>query len=321
MQPVFVFSLPRSGSTLLQRVLATHPEISTTSESWLLLPFITMLNGNDIYTSYYHSQAVGGIEDFCNTLPRGRSDFDKIFCDFVKRLYSKAADLDSVYFLDKTPRYHLIAEQIIELFDDAKFIFLWRNPLSIVASMIQTWGDGYWNLYRSKVDIYEGLECLIEAFETHREHVFSTTYESLVTSTDAWRDIFEYLNLSFDQNLLNDFVNVNLRGRWGDPTGVKKYQEISGVSLDKWKGVLSNPLRKCWARRYLRWIGRKRLARMGYDLDRLLTDVGEARDSLQYLLSDVIRMPYGSLRAWIEPRLLIDKFKHLPNTRYIVEHK
>ena len=38
---VFIFSLPRSGSTLLQRLLATHPAVATTAEScksWLSTP-------------------------------------------------------------------------------------------------------------------------------------------------------------------------------------------------------------------------------------------------------------------------------------------
>lgn len=35
---LFLFSLPRSGSTLRQRVIATYPEVATSSELWLLLP-------------------------------------------------------------------------------------------------------------------------------------------------------------------------------------------------------------------------------------------------------------------------------------------
>ncbi|MBT8101022.1 MAG: sulfotransferase, partial [Gammaproteobacteria bacterium] len=38
LRPVFLLSLPRSGSTLLQRMLMTHPAISSVPEPWLLLP-------------------------------------------------------------------------------------------------------------------------------------------------------------------------------------------------------------------------------------------------------------------------------------------
>ena len=39
-KPVFLFSLPRSGSTMLQRALGRHPNIATLSESWFLLGLI-----------------------------------------------------------------------------------------------------------------------------------------------------------------------------------------------------------------------------------------------------------------------------------------
>ena len=34
---VFLLSLPRSGSTLLQRLLAAHPQVHTVAEPWLML--------------------------------------------------------------------------------------------------------------------------------------------------------------------------------------------------------------------------------------------------------------------------------------------
>ena len=34
---IFIISQPRSGSTLLQRVLAGHPDVATSAETWLML--------------------------------------------------------------------------------------------------------------------------------------------------------------------------------------------------------------------------------------------------------------------------------------------
>ncbi|MFW6066259.1 MAG: sulfotransferase, partial [Planctomycetota bacterium] len=36
--PLILFSLPRSGSTLLQRMLSLHGRIASTAEPWLLIP-------------------------------------------------------------------------------------------------------------------------------------------------------------------------------------------------------------------------------------------------------------------------------------------
>ena len=53
--------------------------------------------------------------------------------------------------------------------------------------------------------------------------------------------------------------------------------------------------RRRWARRYLHWIGRERLATLGYDLDSLLAEVASLPFSTRYLLSDCVRMPLGWL--------------------------
>src|SRR6516165_4829830 len=35
---IFLFSQPRAGSTLLQRILGRHPDIHTVAEPWIMLP-------------------------------------------------------------------------------------------------------------------------------------------------------------------------------------------------------------------------------------------------------------------------------------------
>lgn len=41
--PLFLLSLPRSGSTLAQRFLAAHDAIARASEPWILLPYLYTL--------------------------------------------------------------------------------------------------------------------------------------------------------------------------------------------------------------------------------------------------------------------------------------
>src|SRR5665213_3086127 len=53
-RPIFIFSISRSGSTLLQRVLAAHPEVATVSEPWLLLPFVYSMRTEGVIADYVH---------------------------------------------------------------------------------------------------------------------------------------------------------------------------------------------------------------------------------------------------------------------------
>ena len=47
-KPVFIFSLPRSGSTLLQRVLTGHSEISSFAEPHFLLPLVGIIKKKEL---------------------------------------------------------------------------------------------------------------------------------------------------------------------------------------------------------------------------------------------------------------------------------
>jgi hypothetical protein len=111
--PLFLLSLPRSGSTLAQRILAAHEGIATTSEPWILLPYLYTLRDSGIYAEYNHRSMILAIEDFCEMLPGGREDYIAEIRELALRLYDKACPDGTRYFLDKTPRYHLVSDEIL----------------------------------------------------------------------------------------------------------------------------------------------------------------------------------------------------------------
>src|SRR5206468_7765156 len=91
-RPVFVLSLPRSGSTLLQRMLASHPEIATSSETWLLLPQLYALRPHGAQAEYGHRTAARAVQDFCSVLPGGQDAYIAEVRRSVLALYELAAD-------------------------------------------------------------------------------------------------------------------------------------------------------------------------------------------------------------------------------------
>jgi hypothetical protein len=297
--PIFIFSIQRSGSTLIQRIIGAHPGVSTVSEPWLLLPLLYTLRSRGVDAEYPHALMVSAIEDFYGELPDGRKDYERELHDFVMRLYTKAAGDDARFFLDKTPNYNLIAGEIIELFPEAKFVFLWRNPLSILSSIVETWQEGHWHPTIYREDLFIGLPRLIAAFREHSANVHPVLYEDLVGEDEEhWRALMAYIGIEFDPGSLDRFTETTLRGRHGDPTGSRRYATVSTEPVEKWKQTICNPIRREWALRYLRFLGRRNMGTMGYDAEELMAElatVGRGTRAiipdLAWLISDIAREP------------------------------
>ncbi|ATX79657.1 Sulfotransferase family protein [Mariprofundus aestuarium] len=310
--PVFIFSLPRSGSTLLQRLLASHNQVSTASETWLLLPLLYSLRTQGIYTEYWQKTSVLALNDFMERLPNGKADYQEAMRQLALQLYTKASDDGASYFLDKTPRYHLISDEVCELFPDAKLIFLWRNPLSVIASIMQSFADGKWNLYYYNIDLFTGLENIIHTYENYRSSSLSVHFEALIKSPEEeLKRINEYLELEDHSHM--DLSSSQLSGKMGDPTGTKLYSQVSAEPLGKWKEVICNRLRRRWCRKYLERIGRDRWLAIGYDMDDMIAELNAVPMSSRFLVSDVVRITYGTLLPFLSPRSLKEKAALLPD--------
>ena len=303
LRPIFIFSAPRSGSTLVQRVLATHPQVTTASEPWLLLPLLSPL---------YELPAAGArdplihdaLEDFIAELPRGQEDYRAALREFALRLYGRAAGDDVAYFVDKTPLYHMIIDEIVAAFPDGRFLFLFRNPLSVLASCVELFDQGRWEVARYHTALFQSFANLVPCAARHADRSLTLRFEDLVTSGEApWRAIVEYLELPWEPDMLERFSVLQLRGRMGDRTGTERYSALSAEPVDKWRLTVCNPLRRAWCGRYLHWLGRDRLSAMGYDLDQLLLALAATGDTNERLLDDAGLMGSSLVRELVKARI------------------
>lgn len=273
-----------------------------------MLPFLYAQRTRGLYAEYSHHLYRQALNDFIEVLPEGPATYQAAVRRFALDLYTAAAGPGRTHFLDKTPRYHLVAQEVVELFPEGRCVVLFRHPLAVLASIITTWGDGRWITYLYKVDLFRGLANLTRLCREAHDRVHVVRYEDLVGGDDAeWKRLFDHVGLTFDPNLLVAFGSTELKGRMGDKWGSARYRSVSARSLDLWKDTLAGPLRKRWARRYLRWIGRDRLALMGYDLDVLLAELDALPSTGRHLLSDAARMVRGAVHPWVEPTLFRTK--------------
>lgn len=290
-RPIFIFSNPRAGSTLVQRVIAAHDGVATTSEPWLLLPHLYGLREEGVVAEYPHGLGVAALREFCEELPDGVEDYRRELHDFILRIYERAADPGALYFLDKTPPYYFIAEEIMQLFPEGRFVFLWRNPLSVMASTIETWLGGRWHPTAYSDAMFIGTPRLVSSYMANRSAAFAVRYEDLLGGETAhWEALMHYLGIEFEPAALERFHDVGLNGQMGDRAGLERYSGLSSEPTQKWKQTLANPLRRAWSRRYMRWLGDERLAVMGYDRALIMEELDALPLSFRGIGSDLSRL-------------------------------
>lgn len=279
------------------------------------------LRPSGVYAEYGHRTSLRALQDLSDRLPQGRRDLEGALRDAALDLYTKASQPGAEYFLDKTPRYNLIVDEVVDLFPSASAIVLWRNPLAVVSSILDTWLQRRWMPYLHKIDLFEGLNRLLMAVEKRPEAFVSVRYEDLVADPRAELDrVLRAIGLIWEDDVLDGFTQTRATGRVGDSTGVVKYQSVSMRSLDAWKQVLASPVRKAWCDRYLRWIGADRLALMGYDLEGLRSELHAVPTRYESVPSDLLLSAKGVLWSLFEPDIAKQKWKRLPEWHRIYSH-
>jgi hypothetical protein len=302
MRQCFIISQPRAGSTLLQRLLATHPQIQTTGEPWLAIPFVYALREKGVSSEYIHISLAQGFGEFVSALPQGRADYFREVRAMLERLQEKISAPGKTCFLDKTPRYHLVLDELVEIFPDARFIVLWRNPLAVVASILNTWQKGRFNLLYYEQDIFRGPLNILSFVEKRAASICEIRYENLVAQPEEnVKRITDFLELPPLASVSLPANDPLKDAKLGDKTGTHKFPSVNVAPADEWKSTFASPLRKFWARKYLEFLGPEHVQKMGYQPEELLGAIRGTNTSLSQFSSDVRTLGWKLFRAFEDP--------------------
>jgi hypothetical protein len=72
---VFIISLPRCGSTMLQHILGAHSDMAATAEPWLMFPASLSLKKGAIETIYNHEICRIAQKDFLSQLMNKEQEY------------------------------------------------------------------------------------------------------------------------------------------------------------------------------------------------------------------------------------------------------
>ena len=171
-----------------------------------------------------------------------------------------------------------------------------------------------WNLYLFNIDLFEGLNNLINFQKKYSNSIVTVNYENLLCKPEkVVSQIYSYLGIEAHNDDLDIQSNQFLNGHMGDRLNSSKEKSFDLSSIEKWKTVINNPIRKFWCIRYIKWIGKDRLNAIGYDFDTIMKNLNAVDAPINIeMFKDTYRIIFGLFYCLFEFTIVKDNFKRLP---------
>ena len=280
---IFLISLPRSGSTLLQAILGSHPGIHTSSEPWIAL--MTFLARNRLHweSSFNSNWARLGINAFLEENEVPEQVIRDGIRDYLINIYQFCLEQSGKeFFLDKTPRYYEIIPELVETFPESRFIVLRRNPAHVMSSILKTWvKQDYEKLLYYRRDLIDAIE-KINDFNTHgKSNFLDVYYEDVLDNPEkSIKGICDFIEIEFNASMMQ--YKKNEQWLFGD----KKYQQWDSVKTtqssanrfdnlnEKQLGLILN---------YVEGLGAELCSGFGYDLTEMVRQLEDASANRRHL--------------------------------------
>lgn len=270
---LFVVGSPRSGSTMLARMISSHSLVYGRPEPHLLTPLAHLgYFANVDKAPYDHVLAAESTKEFVADLPGGEQDYVDACRAYTDTLYLRmlATKPNKSLFLDKTPAYALVLDFIARVYPKAKYVVLTRHPLAVFSSFAESFFDSDYQAAHDYNPITERYVPAIAKFLRERKApIHHVIYENLVADPDTvMRGVFEFLDLAHEVEAI-DYGKHEHEGKGlGDPIGVAKHSRPSTASLHKWAGEVSgNPARLALCRQIVAKLDPADLATWGHPIE------------------------------------------------------
>lgn len=267
----FLISPPRAGSTLLQRMLGAHPDITTLPEPWIMLNACHALQPGGMEADYEPALAARALGGFLEQTGGDAQTYYRAVRAMSDRLYGAALRGSGArIFLDKTPRYFHILPQLRAVYPAARFIFLLRHPLAVAASALDTWFDGDIEAFRrnkNAVDCVMGPRRIMDAVRELGEQAVCIRYEDLIAAPESGvRALCESLGLSFAPAMLAYGDVPFAASEFGDQENIARHTQAVGDYAERWRERYRDPERAALGTELLDELGDGLVGEMGYDV-------------------------------------------------------
>lgn len=233
-EPIFILGLPRSGSTLLEQILASHSQVDGTLELPNILSLVHRLQGRDkvkVDEEAPYPKLLNEID------PNYFARFGEQYIEETK-VFRQGAPM----FIDKMPNNFLHVGLIKLILPNAKIIDARREPMACCFSNFK-------QLFAEGQEFTYGLNDIGDYYKNyvrmmaHWDHVLPdfvlrVQHEDVVDDLDTQvRRILDFCDLPFEQSCLEFYkTERNIR----TPSSEQVRQPIYKSSLAQWRNFADN---------------------------------------------------------------------------------
>ena len=277
MKRIFLVGSPRSGTTILQSLLAAHPEVISFPESKF---FHYLLY--DKFAGKLPSRMEAFFKDEIK-----RPEFLENFDDsqtvetktawFVGILDSLATEQNKSIWLEKTPEHMYFIEDIERLLPNAKFIHILRNGMDTIASMYEAtrnfsnlWGAG-WDLNHC-VGRWEHAMLTSHKYIKKSNHIFIRYKDVLDNTTKLLGEICNFMGIEYEDEMLLNYkekasrLSLNLPWHQGidrDIKSTKVHKYHNSFNCDEIQSILTR----------IQWVNSEVAYKFNVDVERAISDI------------------------------------------------
>lgn len=203
--PIFILGMPRSGSTLLEQILASHSQIEGTEELQYLTNLSTILSRG----------RTAGLErsDYIDAIVSLTPEKAQTLAGAYRWNAERVRHSSRPYFIDKMPRNWLYVPLIHLMFPNARIIDMRREAMDCCwSNFTQLYADsGEFSYDLTELGRhYRSYERMMDAMRNRLPHAVTLVrYEDLVDQpAETTAQLFEFLGLAFEPHVLDFHANT-----------------------------------------------------------------------------------------------------------------
>ena len=229
---IFILGMPRSGTTLVEQIISSHPDVYGSGE----LNFLSRI----VYKNFFNENKVNFIDNFTKLNSNDLSLIANQYFDFIKNFKS-----DNNYITDKGLFNFQWIGFIKILFPDAKIINCVReakdNCFSIYKNLFEN--EGHW-CYNKKelIDCYKLYADLMKFWNKKIPgEIYDIKYEDLITNPELKiKDLISAAGLDWDDKCLRYNENKSIIKTLSVNQARKKIYSTSLSLYEKYKPFLKD---------------------------------------------------------------------------------